>query len=877
MTLTAGTRLGPYEILASIGAGGMGEVYRARDTKLDRDVAIKVLPAALAQDPERLARFEREAKVLASLNHPNIAQIYGIEERALVMELVAGQTLEGPLPLETALNYARQIADALEAAHEKNIIHRDLKPANIMVTPAGVVKVLDFGLAAVAQSPDPSNPANSPTLTISPTRAGMILGTAAYMSPEQARGKTVDKRADIWAFGVVLFEMLTGKQLFHGETVSDTLAQVLTKEPDWEQVPLKVRRLLKKCLERDPKKRLRDIGDAWELLDQVSPTETPRHWLPWVVVAGFALALAALAFVHFREQPPVAELTRFQIPLPANVRPAGFFPPQEVSPDGRKLAFVAAGADGKWQLWIRSLDSVEARLLPGIEPGVAVPFWSYDSRFVAFLSADHKLKKVDTLGGPAQTLCEATAVWGGSWNRDGVILFAEGPPFGVMRVSAAGGTPTALTALDPARQETLHEFPKLLPDGRHFLYFRYSSAAGNTGIYVGTIDAKPSQQSFKPLLVNDSDPEYYVPSGDSSTGHLLFYREGTVLAQAFNPNKLELSGDPVPVAEQVGAYGGIYSFFSASTNGVLIYVGGNSAGSVQLTWFDRAGKNLGTVGEPGVFDALALSPDGKQAAVSRSDSSLLGKSNLWLLDLTRGGAATRFTFDATQDDYPVFSPDGNSIAFASARLGNSKLYQKLTSGIKDAELLLQSVEPKFPSSWSRNGRFLLYTARMPKTKDDVWILPMDGSKKPPMPFQETEFNESSAHFSPDGHWIAYESDESGRFEVYVREFSIDPDGKPEPTAKHPISTTGGRVPHWSDDGKELFYVSGDRGRIMSAEINTKPAFQSLPAEVAFQVPAGVTTGTPAGDGKRFLIGVPAGQNGPQQFTVVLNWQAGLKK
>jgi len=400
MSLSAGERLGPYEILAPIGEGGMGEVYRAKDTKLDREVAIKVLPTALAQDPERLARFEREAKVLASLNHPNIAQIYGIEDRALVMELVEGQTLTGPLPLETALNYARQIADALEAAHDKGIVHRDLKPANIMITPAGVVKVLDFGLAAVAQSSDPSNPANSPTLTISPTRAGMILGTAAYMSPEQARGRVVDKRADIWAFGVVLFEMLTGKRLFEGETVSDTLAQVLTKEPDWAQVPAKVRRMLTKCLEKDPKKRLRDIGDAWELLDDApattAPLRSPFGWAVWSVAGVLLVALVALAFVHFREKPAVKEMVRFDISAPANATFVDNSDPK-VSPDGHKIAFVATGADRKPMLRVRSLDAEEAQALAGTEDATVYLFWSPDSRFLAFGSGG-KLKKIEATG-----------------------------------------------------------------------------------------------------------------------------------------------------------------------------------------------------------------------------------------------------------------------------------------------------------------------------------------------------------------------------------------------------------------------------------------------------------------------------------------------
>ena len=882
MALSVGDRLGPYETLAPIGAGGMGEVYRARDTKLKREVALKVLPNSFAGDPERMARFQREAEVLAALNHPNIAQIYGIEDRALVMELVEGQTLQGPLPLDTALNYAKQIADALEAAHDKGIIHRDLKPANIMITPAGVVKVLDFGLAAVAQSSDPSNPANSPTLTISPTRAGMILGTAGYMSPEQARGKAVDKRADIWAFGVVLYEALTGQRLFEGETVSDTLAHVLTKQPDWERVPAQVRRLLQACLQKDPKQRLQAIGD-WKLMLadeqqlQITAPSRSRHGIAgWVAAGVVTVALAGLAFVHFREKPPAAELSRFQIPMPANLNFPGPTAAAEVSPDGRKLAFPAAGADGKPHLWIRSFDSLDARPLPGTElADNPAPFlWSSDSRFVAFLSSDHKLKKVDISGGPAQTLCDAASVGGGSWGPDGTILYG-GFAGGVMRVSASGGTPTALTALDPARQERAHEFPKLLPDGRHFLYFRQADTPGNSGIYVGSIDAKPSEQSTKPLLVNEIFPQYYVPSGDSGTGHLLFYRDGTVLAQPFNPNKLELSGEPVPIAEPVGSADGS-GFLSASTNGVLTYVEGNPNGNFQLTWFNREGKHLGTVGEPGNFGPSALSRDGKQAAVSRFDSQSRD-SKLWLFDFTRGGAATRFTFGASFDIAPVFSPDGSRIVFLSNRDGPGNLYQKLTNGAKNEEPLLKSTEAKLPDSWSEDGRFLLYTVQTAKAKGDIWILPMEGSKKEPMRFQATELLYSVAQFSPNGRWIAYDSAESGQAEVYVREFSLGSDGKPEATGKHQISN-GGRFPQWRDDGKELFYMTLDQRTMMSAEITTKPAFRSLPGKILFQLPAAAST-PPAvtGDGKRFLGAMPVSQSGQPQFTVVQNWQAELKK
>jgi eukaryotic-like serine/threonine-protein kinase len=722
----------------------------------------------------------------------------------------------------------------------------------------------------------------------------MILGTAGYMSPEQARGKPVDKRADIWAFGVVLFEMLTGQRLFEGETVSDTLAAVLKEEPDWTRVPVKVRRLLQACLQKDPKQRLQATGD-WRLMlaDDAPVTTAPsRSRLVWVLAtfaAVVTLALAALSFVHFREQPPFAEVSRFQLVLPANVTlPAGFAN-QRVAPDGRKLAFAAASADGKLRLWIRSFDSLDARPLPGIElANVYAPFfWSYDSRFIAFLSSDHELKKVDVSGGPAQGICDAVYLVGGSWNRDGVILFAEGSRSGVKRVSQAGGTPITLTALDPARQERGHLSPQMLPDGRHFLYYRDSTTPGNSGIYVGSIDAKPSEQGSKPLLVNDGLFALYAPSGssnpaDSSKGYLLFARDGTALAQPFDPDKLELSGDPVPVDEQMGNFSAPAAFLSVSTNGVLAYMRGNTL-NAQLTWFDREGKNQGTVGDPEFFNTLALSRDGKQVAASRIDFGPVRNATLWLYDVARGGSPTRFTFGTFTHDYAVFSPDGSRIVFRSLRDGPGNLYQKLASGAKDEEPLLKSDADKIPYSWSRDGNFLLYVVRTPKTKDDIWILPMDGSKKPPMLFQATEFNETAPLFSPDGHWIAYDSDTSGRNEVYVREFSLGSDGKPEATAPHLISDGGGRLGHWRDDGKELSYLSPDGKTIMAAEISSKPVFQASPAKALFQIPgsadaAGLFDALVAtADGKRFLVGVPFRQSGPQQITVVLNWQAGLKK
>ena len=511
MPLSPGDKLGPYEIVAPLGAGGMGEVYRGRDAKLNRDVAIKVLPAALANDAQYMARFEREAQMLAALNHPNIATVYGIEQGALVMELVEGADLKGPLPLEEALAIARQIAAGLEAAHEKGIIHRDLKPANIKLTPAGVVKILDFGLAKsageISGAASGSSPTMSPTLSLEMTRAGMILGTAAYMSPEQARGKVVDKRADIWAFGVVLYEIVTGKRLFEGEDLTETMAAVVKERPDLGGVPANVRRLLERCLEKDPKKRLRDIGDMELLLAEkaAAPTAPSRSRLGNVgLVAAAALltvALGVVSFLHFRETPPAREMVRFEISPPANATFAISIP--VVSPDGRKVAFTATGVDRKPMIWVRSLDAEEARPLTGTENAFKL-FWSPDSRSLAFTSGG-KLKKIEAAGGPAQTLCDdpTPTLVGGVWTSDNRILFGTFGP--VQLVSAAGGTPTPLTTLDRSRNDLAHAPASMLPDGHHFLYVRLSIPIENAGVYIGSLDAKPDGQSARKLLTSVSE------------------------------------------------------------------------------------------------------------------------------------------------------------------------------------------------------------------------------------------------------------------------------------------------------------------------------------------------------------------------------------
>jgi len=873
MPLSGGTKLGPYEILAPIGAGGMGEVYRARDTKLEREVAIKVLPSALAQESERLARFEREAKVLASLNHPNIAQIYGIEDRALVMELVDGETLQGPLPLETALNYARQIADALEAAHEKGIIHRDLKPANIMITPSGVVKVLDFGLAALPnRDREGADPVNSPTLTISPTLAGMILGTAAYMSPEQARGKPVDKRADIWAFGVVLFEMLTGKPLFEGETVSDTLAQVLTKQPDWEQVPAKVGRLLKKCLEKDPKKRLRDVGDAWELLDDAPATTASSRsrlgMVPAAVPVVFAVALAALAFVHFREQPPPPpEPARFQIPLPDKATPAAF-PNPTISPDGRRVVFPAV-TEGVARLWVRALDQLDPRPLTGTEGVVGVQFWSPDSRFIAF-GAQEKLKKVDPSGGPPQSLCSLPGVLlGGFWTTDGRIVFGT-LTTGLFQVPAVGGAVSPLTVLDPKLGEISHGFPVPLPDGRHFLYRRGAASGESSGIFLETLEAgtgNPGHERPAPkrLLADASSLAFAPPLNPRAPrdGYLLFSREGTLMAQPFDSVRLELSGDAVPLAEQVAGNGD----FSVSSTGVLVYATTVGAGGERkLTWYDRQGKSLGTVGAPGLINELALSPDGTRVASVRTTS---GQPGTWIDEFARGVSNRITPPDAS--DRPVWSPDGSRLVFESA----SSIFLKAASNAGNEEVLFKFERPTDPLDWSRDGRWLLYQQTDPKTKYDLWALPMEPGKPPgkPLVYLQTASNEREGRFSPDGHFVAYLSDESGRYEVYVASF-------PEPSLRVPISNGGGYQPRWRRDGKELLYVTPE-GKLMSVDVTLGGTFKAGAPKVLFR--ARIYGGgssrqrwdvTP--DGQRFLI-IAVGGDASARLTLVENWAALLRK
>ena len=835
--LTPGTRLGAYEIAGSLGAGGMGEVYRATDTALGRQVAIKVLRDGVANDPGRLARFEREARTLAALNHSHIAQIYGLERSldrcALVMELVEGPTLAervagGALPVDEAVHIARQIAEALEAAHEQGIVHRDLKPANIKLRPDGTVKVLDFGLATAAQNvgDDRRHVANSPTLSLAATQAGIILGTAAYMSPEQAAGRQVDKRADIWSFGVVLWEMLTGRRLFDGESISHTLADVLRAEIDFgalpQDTPASIRQLLRRCLDRDVKTRLRDIGEARVAtrkhlanprgerdagMSAALPARRSTLTIAALSVAAVAIAAATgLAVVHFGERSVAPSPIRFQIFPPDR---SGFSTGPVMSPDGSKIAFDAPGPDGRAILWVRSLDTLEAHVLPGTEGVAPGPFWSPDSRFIAFgvNGFPGRLKKVPAGGGPPQTICEYNSGYReGAWGTDDTLLFAT-VANGVFRVSADGGPPSPVTSIDPSRQEIQHAGPVFLPDGRRFLYHRAARTAEHTGIYVGSIEATPETQSTTRLLIADSDP---VIVESANGGELvLFLRGSTLLAQRVNREWDTMAGEPVSIVEDVGTTGS-YGWFSASRTGALVFrTGPTAVPTLELRWADRRGNLIGQIGTWVDYGrtGVQLSSDGKRVAVGRGDptvySGALGAvqgAHIWTAELSRPIFSRLNVGGEGTESAPTWSPAGR-IAFSSTMAGAvGDLYWMSASGVGTPEpLLVKSATVKHPNDISPDGRFLIFDDHHPTQRQDLYILPLapgpDG-RRTTIPFLVTQADETFGQFSPDGKWVAYSSDESGRREVFVQGFA--PDRVPATgVGKWLISTAGGDKPRWA--------------------------------------------------------------------------------
>ena len=886
MSLPSGTRLGPYEILAPIGSGGMGEVYRARDTRLDRIVAIKTSKQQFSE------RFEREARAVAALNHPNICQVYDVGPDYLVMELVEGPTLadrihEGPVPRDEALAIARQIADALEAAHDKGIVHRDLKPANVKLKPEGSghsVKVLDFGLAKITgpavHSSSSGNPAHSPTLTIGMTAAGMILGTAAYMSPEQARGKeNVDKRADIWAFGVVLYEMLTARRLFEGEDVGETLASVIKAEPKWDGIPPQVRRLLEKCLQKDPRKRLRDIGDMPLLLEQAEPVAvatalpqpvTRRFPWAWGAAAVLALSTLVLGFVHGREKsPPPPNPLRFEIAPPEK----GTIEFIALSPDGRKLAMTVIGSDGREAVWVRSLDATEMQKLPGTE-GASLPLaWSPDSHYIAF-GLRGRLSKIDPSGGPPETFCPVDGGFlGVSWSQQDTILFSS--KRALVRVAATGGDPVPVTLLDQKRQEIGQGWPAFLPDGKHFLYFRLFGTETGSGIFLGSLDSKPEAQDSK-RLVEANSSALYVGSADA--GSMLYLRGDALMKRPFAPARGEFAGEPARVADRVGATGNYAGLFTVSANGLLALSAGGSP-QRQLTWYDRQGKILSHPGDVATRDEIALSPDGTRVMEGRTDST--GTWVVWQLDLARGTNA-RFSFEPGGAGNATWSPDGTQIIYAPGGGTSPELFRKPASGAGKEQLVLRSDAGMTPLDWSRDGRFLLFTTRGKDTGLDLWVLAEPGKAAgdiKPTPYLVTPQFEAQARFSPDGQFVSYTSNESGIPEVYVRPFPASSGGK------WLISNGGGAQARWRPDGKELFYLTPD-GMLTAVEISTKPVFQAGVAKALFHMPvAGGTGGAPniswrwdiSPDGQRFLVNAAPEDRSSTPVTVVANWNALLRK
>jgi serine/threonine protein kinase len=869
--MTPGDKLGPYEILALIGAGGMGEVYRAKDTNLKRDVALKVLPASFAGDPERLARFQREAEVLASLNHPNIAAIYGVEERALVMEFVEGESPKGPMPFDDAWAICTQIADALEYAHDKGVIHRDLKPANVKVTPEGKVKLLDFGLAkAMSAQREPSaNPENSPTLTMGATEAGMILGTAAYMAPEQARGKGVDKRADIWSFGVVLYELLTGERMFQGEDAAETLAAVIHKQPDFTKVPAQARTLMEACLEKDPKKRLKDIGDAQRLLSrQVSaaPVSSRPHavWIASAIAAVILLVVAtSLAVAHFREAPPAQQTLRLQMTLPGDV------PTRNValSPDGSLLALLSTSGNGPGQLWIRSMGSGEAKPVPGAD-AVTYIFWSPDNANIGFFSQG-KLKKIAMSGGPPQTLCDVATARGGTWNRDGVILFSPGPTSAIYRVSAAGGTPVAVTKLES--QGEGHRFPEFLPDGKHFLFAVGSVNLNRTGIYVGSLDGEAPVR----LLPDISNAMFAASQTKQGEGYILFRRDVALMALPFDLTRLKAAGDVSPIAGEVqGGLNNGFGVFSASANGLLVFLPGRNADS-QSVWVDRSGKRSSMAVAKGAppGDPGRLSPDG--SILAERVVSPGGQGDIWLVDFARN-VSTRFTFRSGNVRHPAWSPDGSRIAYGFTPTNGYEydLVIKPTSGTGKEETLLPGGVNTWPTDWSPDGKFILYQQTGRNTAIDLMLLPVDGSPgnagpPKPIPFAQSPFDETEGRFSPDGKWIAYMSNESGENRIYLQNF-------PATGAKYQVSMAGGSYPAWRRDGKEIYYLA-EGGKVMAVPVKLGASVELGTPQALFADPT-IGNFVPAPDGQRFLVNVPSGnQTATALLTVVTGWQSVLKK
>ena len=851
----------------------MGEVYRALDTNLGRQVAIKVLPDDFVHDPERLARFEREARTLAALNHPNIAQIYGLEKTgrasALVMEMVEGSTLadliaRGPVPVDEALPVVRQIVEALEAAHERGIVHRDLKPANIKLRPDGSVKVLDFGLAK-AMEPTGIEAMTSPTIT-SPaymTGAGVLLGTAAYMAPEQARGKAADLRSDIWAFGCVLYEMLAGKQAFAGETVSDLLASVLRADPDWKAlpptVPATVLSVLRNCLQKDPRERWHSVADLRIQLKELpggpvaSARPSSRNRLLWAAVAVLAIAFVA-ALVAGKRRSAESPALWLAIPPP----PFGFdgHPEPAVSRDGTQVAFVAPGPDHPRMLWIRSLQSQTSRLLPGTQDA-SFPFWSPDGRSVGFF-AERLLKTTALTGGSPQALAAAPRARGGSWNQDDVIVFTPVTGGPIFRITASGGSLTAVTTVDLAQGDSRNDFPHFLPDGRHFLYFLLSRDDQRTGIYVQDLDGGPQSARVMPL----------VSRATLAGEFLLFIRDRNLFAQRFDLASSRVIGTAVRIAEGIGWSGSSVSdyAFDSSDTGVIAYWTGLRFPTTRLQWFDREGRPLSSIGTPAIDISLALSLDGERIAVERLDPKKI-TFDIWTIE-SSSGFASRMTSEGRWAGTPFFARNGDvffsmltdTVPFRVVKRGNESP-RKLPGG---------PLTPSWLSDVSSDGRYALLTQVAPETLSDVWLLDMSKSSEL-QSLLRSGFSETSSSFSRDMKRIVYSSDKTGRPEIYVNSF-------PALDNELPLSESGGMLPRWSRHGNEIVFMSTDRRTLLAVDMSgSKPGAP----RVLFELPKLSTDVSVAGtrspyavteDGQRFLMLVAVDEPVPPSLVVGVNWQ-----
>ena len=905
MSLATGTRLGPYEILSPLGAGGMGEVYKARDTRLERTVAIKILNSSLVASPEIKARFDREAKLISQLQHPNICVLHDVGSEQgtdyLVMEFLEGESLadrlkKGPLSSPELLRIAIEIADALEKAHRAGVVHRDLKPGNVMLTRQGA-KLLDFGLAkpfaagatasggsassasVFAAALTQTSPAPSPASPLS--TAGAVIGTVQYMSPEQIQGLEADARSDIFAFGVMLFEMVTAKRAFEGKTQASIVGQILAVDPPSlttlrPDAPAGLDRLIRLCLEKDPDERIQTAHDLKLDLQGIADSPAvgtrqaevvvpPRnHWLPWAAAVVLAFAALAFGFAYWQAKTEPQVSTHSFI-LPPDKSEFNFLANTSglvvISPDGRRIAFVARKADTSADvLWVQPLNSTTAQPMAGTE-GATYPFWSYDSRYLGFF-AGGKLKKVDANGGPPQVLCDASNGRGGAWNQDDLILFTPSTTDGLSKVSAAGGTPVAATSLNFKAGEMSHRWPQFLPDGKHFIFWLQGSSAEPSGIYAGSLDSS----QYNLLVQNDSSGTYAAP------GYLLFVRDGTLMAQKLNLRRIQMKGDATPLAEHVAVNTSVFRpVFAVSENGMLLYLGGGETSGTRLNWVGLDGKPQGSVTpETALYRLPAISPDGKKIAVSIEAGSI---QDIWIIDLQRQ-TKTRLTFGQGRASWPVWSPDGRWIYYSINPGGQSRILRRAADGTGEQETILAlDNESDIPTSITADGKYLSYFRQTTQTGFDVFVLPLFGDRKP-IPVAVSNFNEVVPRLSPNGKWLAYMSNESGRYEIYVTPFLGQ-------RGKYQISTSGGSVPMWRADSRELFFSTAGAGEVMAVDVAANGSALQLgtPHQVAKAVMAAGPEGpfAVAPDGKRLLLNQLGDQRVLSPLTLVTNWTADLKK